>query len=127
MKPLMNAIAQNLGFCVVILLAVSCTTSQSHYAMLGRSFPPKPKGSEAAVFRDATPVCPFIKISRLDVHLEKTYFIGSTLADALPELKRQARLSGADAIIEIQERHSMVGETRVYHVTATGIRYIETR
>jgi hypothetical protein len=63
------------------------------------------------------------ELSRLDVHLEKTHFIESSLSDALPELKRQARLSGADAVIEIRERTSKVAETRVYHVSATGIRF----
>ncbi len=47
----------------------------------------------------------------------------SSLAEALPELKRQARLAGCDAIIEITERRSEILETRVYHVTAIGIRY----
>jgi len=78
------------------------------------------------VFRDAPPQRPFTRISRLDVHFEKTAFIGSSLDGALPELKKQARLSGADAIIEIRERTSMVGETKVYHVTATGIRYTDS-
>jgi uncharacterized protein YbjQ (UPF0145 family) len=57
--------------------------------------------------------------------LEKTHFIGSSLDDALPELKKQARLSGADAIIEIRESSSKTGETKIYHVTATGIRYTD--
>jgi len=51
----------------------------------------------------------------------------SSLKGALPLLEEQARLSGADAIIEIRENRSMVGETRVYHVTATGIRYTDTK
>jgi len=55
--------------------------------------------------------------------MEKTHFIGSGLEDALPELKGPARLSGAEAIIEIQEQRSQVGETKIYHVTAVGIRY----
>ena len=74
--------------------------------------------------RDAISKRSFVRISRLDVHIEeKTYFIASSLNEALPELNKQARLSGADTIIEIRERSSMVGETRIYHVTATGIRY----
>jgi hypothetical protein len=93
--------------------------------MLDEAYPPKPENYEVDVFKEGTPDRPFIRVSRLDVHLEKTHFIGSGLNNALPELKRQARLSGADAIIEIQERFSMVGETRIYHVTATGIRYAD--
>ena len=49
----------------------------------------------------------------------------SSFEDALPELQAQARLAGADAIIEIDERQSQVLETMVYHVTATAIRYTD--
>ena len=117
--------AWNLAFCLAALVAVSCATSQSRFSMLGQPFPAKPEGSEVTVFRAGAPTRPFTKISRLDVHLEKAGFIGSSLEDALPELKKQARLSGADAIIEIREQTSMVGETKIYHVTASGIHYTE--
>ena len=113
------------GICAAALLAVSCATTQSRYVLLGPAHPPIPQNQDIVVFREGGPERPFVKVSRLDVHLEKTHFIGSGFEDALPELKRQARLSGAEAIIEIQERSSMVGETRIYHVTATGIRYRE--
>ena len=122
----MNGMARSLGLCLVVILAVSCATSQSRYVMLGQSFPPKPKGCEVQVFRGAAPDRPFVRISRLDVHLEKTLFLGSSLESALPELKKQARLSGADAVIEVRESFSMVGETKVYHVAAPGIRYTDT-
>ena len=94
--------------------------------MLGSSYPPKPEGYDIQVFHDApAPQRSFVRISRLDVHLEKTHFVGSSLDDALQDLKKQARLSGADAIVDIREHSSMVGETRIYHVTAIGIRYTE--
>lgn len=41
----------------------------------------------------------------------------------LPELERQARLSGAQAIVVVEERRWRIGEARVLHVTAAGIRY----
>jgi hypothetical protein len=93
--------------------------------MLGQSYPPKPDAYDVQVFRDGVPKRPFVRISRLDVHLEKSHFIGLSLDNALPELKKQARLSGADAVIEIRENSSMRIETRIYHVTATGIRYTD--
>jgi hypothetical protein len=62
-------------------------------------------------------------LPRLDVHLEKTHFISSDFESALPELRKQACLSGADAIIEIQEQSTGYLEMRSYHVTATGIKY----
>lgn len=112
---------------LVTLLTVSCATRQSRYALLGQAFPPKPESCEVLIFREAAPPRTFVRVSRLDVHLEKTSFVGSSLESALPELKRQARLSGADAVIEIRETRSTVGETRVYHVTATGIRFKDTQ
>jgi uncharacterized protein YbjQ (UPF0145 family) len=75
------------------------------------------------VFREGVPDRPFERICRLDVHLEKTHFVGSDLDDALPKLMTEARLCGADAIIEIEERRSRIAETRVYHVNAIGIRF----
>jgi uncharacterized protein YbjQ (UPF0145 family) len=42
-------------------------------------------------------------------------------------LKKQARQAGADAVIEIQEIRSQILETMVYHVTATGVRYVPAR
>ena len=106
------------------VLAVSCATSQSRFVPIGKAYPPRPEGSVVEVFRAELPSRPFERVSRLDVHLEKAFFAGSSLESALPELTRQARLSGADAIVDIRESHSMVGETKVYHDTATGIRYI---
>jgi hypothetical protein len=122
----MKVITRSLGLSLMVLLAVSCATSQSRFIRLGQAFPPRPEGSEVQVFRDTAPDRPFVKMARLDVHLEKTFFIKSSLEDALPALKKQARTAGADAIIEIQERFSTVAETKVYHVTAMGIRFTET-
>lgn len=120
----MSAIRRALALCLVALIVASCATTQSRYSALGDSFPPKPEGYEVQVFHEI-PQRSFVRISRLDVHLEKTHLIGSSLDDALQELKKQARLSGADAIVEIKEYFSMVGETRIYHVTATGIHYTD--
>ena len=113
-----------LGCCVIMaLLVISCATQQSRFFFLGEAYPPKPENFEIQIFRQGSPTQPFVRISRLDVHLERTGFSQATFNDALPELKRQARRSGADAIVAIEEKTSVVGETRIYHVTATGIRY----
>ena len=99
---------------------------QSRYVMLGeQKYSSRPENYEIEVFRAGSPDRAFTRIARLDVHFEKTHFTGSSFEDALPELKEQARLSGADAIIDIQERTSSVGETKIYHVTAIGVRYPE--
>jgi len=91
--------------------------------MLGQTYPPRSIDCDVEVFKTSVPSKGFIKIARIDAHLEKSHFIKSDFEDALPELKKQACLSGADAIIEIQERSSSVLETKIYHVTATGIKY----
>jgi len=110
---------------LVVILITSCATTQSRYSMLGQSYPPRAEDCKVDIFKTGSPDKKFIKVSRLDVHLEKTHFIGSSFEDALPELKKQACKSGADAIIDVQERSSMVGETKIYHVTAIGIKYLE--
>jgi hypothetical protein len=100
-----------------------CATTQSRMSFLGEHYPPRAADAAVEVFRDGVPNKPFDRIARLDVHLEKTGFVKSGLEDALPELKKQARQAGADAVIEIQEIRSQILETMVYHVTATGVRY----
>jgi hypothetical protein len=102
-----------------------CATTQSRISFLGEHYPPRAADAAVEVFRDGgVPDKPFNRIARLDVHLEKTGFVKSGLEDALPELKKQARQAGADAVIEIQEIRSQILETMVYHVTATGVRYV---
>jgi len=77
------------------------------------------------VFQDGVPTRAFVRVSRLDVHIEKTDFRRASFEEALPELMKQARLSGADAIIEIQERRTWVVGSQAYHVTGTGVRYAD--
>lgn len=108
------------SFC---LLIASCATTQSRYSMLGPAYSSREVNCDIAIFRTGTPNRAFIKISRLDVHMEKTHFLSSDFESALPELKKQACLSGADAVIEIQEQTRQYLENRSYHVTATGIKY----
>jgi hypothetical protein len=100
-----------------------CATTQSRLSFLGERYPSRAADAAVEVFRDGVPNKPFNRIARLDVHLEKTGFVRSSFEDALPELKKQARHAGADAVIEIQEIRSQILETMVYHVTATGVRY----
>lgn len=122
----MNANRNILLLCLLALFLVSCSTVQSRYSMLDDSYPAKPESYEVQVYyHDNLPQRPFARISRIDVHLEKTHFRDSALEDAMPELKNQARLSGADAIIEIREKFSSRLETSIYHVTATGIRFTD--
>jgi len=114
--------------CLAAVLAVSCmSTHQARYSMLGESYPPKPSGFNVEVFQAEQPTRPFVKIARLDVHVEKSGFAGTSLEKVLPELKEQARLAGADAIVDIREIRSSYVENEMYHVTATGIRYTDNQ
>ena len=96
--------------------------------MLVPTHAPKSPDCEVEVFQAEYPSREFVKIARIDVHIERTYYIRSNLEDVLPELKKQACESGADAIVEIKERSSNINlsETHIYHVTATGIKYQQT-
>ncbi len=109
----------------VALTSCATTTTQGRWVFLDQSCPAQPKDAPVDVFRKGHPERPFIKVSRLDVHLESTHFVVPSFESALPELERQARESGANAVIDLDERWWKVGETRAYHITATGIRYID--
>jgi len=109
---------------IVLFLVGGCAT-QSQYSHFGEKYPPITESVSIDIFLNSSPTREFIKISRLDVHIENTHFVIPSFEDALPELKRQARLSGAHAITSIRESSSSMGETRIYHVTATGVRYLE--
>ena len=119
----MRQVIYPLGLLLVGLLTTSCATTQSRYVMLGQTYLTRAEDCPIEVFRTGDPGKEFTKISRLDVHLEKTHFIQSGFEEALPALKKQACLSGADAIIDVQERSSSHIETKIYHVTATGVKY----
>lgn len=100
-----------------------CASTQSRHAWLGEPVPARASDAPVEVFRTGSPTRAFRRVARLDVHLEKTGFAKSTFDEALPELRKQARLAGADAVIDIEERRSQLAETMIYHVSATAIRY----
>jgi len=112
---------------IILFTAVlGCSSTQVRHCMLKDvKYPAKPPDYEIAVFAEELPQRPYEEIARLDVHLEKTHFVSSGLRNALPELKNQARLCGADAIIKIKEKKSQHLETFSYHATATAIRFTD--
>ena len=111
-----------LAFSVII---TACSTKHSSYKMLVQTHTPKSYNCKIDVFRASYPDREFEKISRIDVHIERTYFMNSAFDDVLPAIRKRACESGADAIIDIRERSSKInlGETNLYHVTVTGIKY----
>lgn len=120
---MMRRIRSPLWLLLCFAFTASCANTQSQHSMLSGAYPARSEDCHIDVFRDSGPEKPFIKISRLDVHMEKTHFRRSNFESALPELKKQACLSGAQAIIDIDEKSSGHIETKSYHVTATGIVY----
>lgn len=107
------------------LCVVACATTQSGFRPLGKTYPPKPADAAVEIFETGEPTRAFERIARLDTHFEKTHFIHTTHAAGFAELQKQARAAGADAIIEVREMRSRVGETFILHVTGIGIRYAE--
>ncbi len=105
------------------LCVVACATTQGKFRGLGSAYPAHPPTFPVEVFESDPPTRPFERIARLDAHFEQTGFMSTSHQTGIEELKKQARAAGADAIIEVRELHSHVGETLILHVTATGIRY----
>ena len=107
-------------------LLVGGCSAQSRHTMLVPHHDSKGSDCQVEVFMKEPPTRQFERISRLDVHIERTYYVRSQLDDALPKLKKEACKSGADAIIDIQEKSSTfnMSETNAYHVTAIGIRFL---
>lgn len=111
--------------CVIFpaLALCGCMATTGHYRALAGQYPARSPDCSIEVFKDAAPDRPYTAISHLNVHLEKTFFVPSDFASAVGELKRQGCLSGADGIIHVTERHSRYLETRIYNLSATGIRF----
>jgi hypothetical protein len=101
----------------------SCATNQGRYVKLAENVAARDANCIVDVFKVGLPNKNYIKVSRLDVHVEKTHFRRATFDEAVVELIKQACLSGADAIIDVEERSSSILETGVYHITATGVKY----
>ena len=91
---------------------------------LAEARPPMPglPGGDIEIISGA-PVRPFIKVSHLDLYVEKRAAGEPALEEVLPELKRQARLSGAEAVMDVEWTLRGTNDAGVYHVTATGIAY----
>jgi hypothetical protein len=115
---------RTLPWVLIALCLTACATTQGKFRPLGASYPPKAADFAVEVFENGAPLRPYERIARLDAHFEKTTFITTSHSAGLMELKQQARAAGADAIIEVREKRSQVGETMILHVSGMGIRYI---
>ena len=109
-----------------VLFLAGCATEVGQYTLLGKRYAAKPADSTIEVYTNGLPTRPFERVAFLDAHCESQFWDTPGLeTDAIPELKRQARAAGCDAIVEIEVRKpsNWTLETRTIHVTATGIVY----
>ena len=111
------------GLALGVLLTGCATTNRSGFTPIGSTHPARAAGCEVEIFQRDLPARDFARIARLDVHIEWSAWFEPRLADAVAELRKQACLAGADAIIDLDERRGSHIETKRYHVTATGIIY----
>jgi hypothetical protein len=107
-------------------LAMTGCSIQSRHTMLVSRHVSKPPDCHIEFYTKGHPSREYERLSRLDTHIERTYYVRSHLEDALPMLRKEACASGADAVIDIEERSSSINlrETSIYHVTATAVRYL---
>jgi hypothetical protein len=119
-----RAVASRLISALAVMTLTACVGNSARFSpMPGKAFPPKDESFEVAVFDSALPSRSFERIARIDVQMEMAASQEVSLQAAIPELKRQARLAGADAIIDIRLQRSKTGEVTVFQVSAMGIRY----
>jgi len=123
--PSSNRVAALLGLAVLLLFTGCSTLQPTAFPVGDRRYPPKPPTAEVQVFLQAPPARKFETVAKLNVHIEKTFFIPSAFAEARPKLEDLARQHGADAIIQIEEKKSRLNETFIYNVTATAIAFTD--
>jgi hypothetical protein len=111
---------------LALLILCGCATNLGQHTFLKQSYPPKPANHPIDVYTNGLPSRAFEHVAALDAHCESQFWaVPSLEKDAIPELKKQAREAGCDALIEIELRKpdNWTFETRTIHVTATGIIY----
>lgn len=114
------------SWCLLGAMLAGCASTQGRFSPEATTrFPPLAVDQPIDVFRTGQPVRPHVRVARLDAHLEKVAWQSSSLDEALIELKKQARMAGGHAIVDIREQRSQVNETKILHVTATAVRYTD--
>src|SRR5260221_3143205 len=84
---------------------VGCATGVGTFTPFGPARAAKPDNYHVDVFQSGLPSRPFERVAVLDAHCESQWFATPSLqSDVLPELMKQARAAGCDAIIEIKEK-----------------------
>jgi hypothetical protein len=106
------------------LLVGGCVNVQSTAFPVGQRRPPKSALAEVQFFPETPPERRYEPVAKLNVHIEKTFFLPSAMEEARPKLEDLARQHGADALIGIAEKKSRLNETFIYNVSATAVVFI---
>lgn len=118
-----------MSYYVSLLLAVtmcsSCSTVQGNFTLLDGHELVNESEESIDIYHNGLPTREYRVQARLDAHFERTHFLGTSLEEGIKQLEIQARLSGSQAIINIEESQSRVGETKISHFSAIGIRYMD--
>jgi hypothetical protein len=110
--------------CLLALgLVASCATKHGAMTPLGPLRSPLAGDRAVQIFRSGAPARAYTRLALVTAHLEKTGFLPSTFEEAVPLLEVEARRAGADAVIEVKETRSRVGETLIYNVSGTAVGY----
>ena len=94
---------------------------QTNAFPVGARHPAKPTDAPVLWFRESMPSRAYEVVARLNVHIEKTFFIPTAFDEAKPELEAIARRHGADAIMNVEEKKSRLNETIIFNVSATAV------
>lgn len=124
--PAFRLLRAGLVGCAGLLVLAGCATVQPTAFPIGHQiFPPKASSAPVALFKDSLPDRKYEPVARLNVHVEKTFFIPSAFEEVRTQLEDLARQKGADAIIEIVEKKSRLNETFIYNVAGVAIVYTD--
>jgi len=110
---------------VLAVTLAGCMSVQPAAFPIGKPRPPRSERSQIQLFKDAPPSRPYEEVARLNVHIEKTFFIPSAFPEALPQLEKLARQNGADAIISVSEKKTRLNETFIYNVSAIAVAFVD--
>ncbi len=106
---------------LTVFLGGCMTVQPTAFPVGNKHLAAKPAGTPIQLFKDTKPTRPFEVVAKLNVHIEKTFFMPSAFDEALPKLEELARQQGADALIDVGEKKSRLNETFIYNVTATAV------
>lgn len=109
------------GIYHVVATAITYRVARESQAV-PQAAPPVRAPGDVEILGDA-PARPFKKVSSLELYVEKKSTGAPSFEEVLPELKRQAHLSGADAVTNVEWNVGGTAGAPVYHVTAIGIAY----